>query len=126
MRTIFIHAACRPALDVPELSAPYPMSSPDSAVPGPSPLAQSVTLDTLPKGYSGVIVELRAPEGQAVADHVERLMELGFLPGETVRIVARGFPAGEPVAVRIGQATFALRRFEAEWIRVRSPHRAEA
>jgi ferrous iron transport protein A len=48
-----------------------------------------------------------------------RLAELGFLPGEAVRIVARGFLARAPIAVRIGTSTFALRRFEAACIRVR-------
>jgi ferrous iron transport protein A len=47
-----------------------------------------------------------------------RLAELGFLPGETVRIVARGLLGREPIAVRIGTGTFALRRFEAACVRV--------
>lgn len=84
------------------------------------------TLDSLPKGFSATIADLREADGQAMADHLERLMELGFLPGETVRIIAKGMPSGEPIAVRIGQATFALRRFEAAWIRVRSPRKSES
>jgi ferrous iron transport protein A len=47
-----------------------------------------------------------------------RLAELGFLPGESLRIVARGFLGREPIAVRIGTGTFALRLFEAACIRV--------
>ena len=47
-----------------------------------------------------------------------RLAELGFLPGERLRIVARGFLGREPIAVRIGTGTFALRLFEAACIRV--------
>ena|ERR1700736_5587428 len=47
-----------------------------------------------------------------------RLAELGFLPGEMLRIVARGLMGREPLAVRIGTGTFALRLFEAECIRV--------
>ena len=47
-----------------------------------------------------------------------RLAELGFLPGEAVRIVARGLLARAPIAVRIGTGTFALRLFEAACIRV--------
>jgi ferrous iron transport protein A len=43
---------------------------------------------------------------------------LGFLPGEAVRIVARGLLARAPIAVRIGTGTFALRLFEAACIRV--------
>ena len=50
---------------------------------------------------------------------VLRLMEIGFLPGEPVRVIARGFPAADPLAVRVGQATFALRRHEAALVQVR-------
>ena len=54
----------------------------------------------------------------AAPDLGRRLAELGFLPGEAVRIVARGLLAREPIAVRIGTGTFALRLFEAACIRV--------
>jgi ferrous iron transport protein A len=54
----------------------------------------------------------------AGTEHIHRLRELGFLPGERVRVLAKGFPAGDPIAVRIGHATFALRRFEADLIEV--------
>lgn len=47
-----------------------------------------------------------------------RLMEIGFLPGESVRVVSAGFPGADPLAVRIGQATFALRRHEASMVLV--------
>ncbi|WP_211197878.1 FeoA family protein [Permianibacter fluminis] len=53
--------------------------------------------------------------------HVElsnRLAELGFLPGERVLILARGVPGGEPLAVRVGLSTFALRRAEADCVQV--------
>ncbi len=49
---------------------------------------------------------------------VKRLLELGFVPGETVRIVGRSFPGGHNVAVRLGNTTFALRRHEASLIHV--------
>ncbi|MFN0317354.1 MAG: ferrous iron transport protein A [Burkholderiales bacterium] len=91
-----------------------------TATQSPAPILEprGITLGTLAKDCSATITGLREPENQAVAEHVERLMELGFLPGERVRVVAKGFPSGEPIAVRIGQATFALRRFEAELISV--------
>jgi hypothetical protein len=38
--------------------------------------------------------------------------------GERVRVVARGHPGGDPVAVRVGNTMFALRRFEAERVLV--------
>ena len=46
------------------------------------------------------------------------LAELGFLPGERVRVVARGVPGGTPLAVRIGNSTFALRLIEARSVQV--------
>jgi len=53
------------------------------------------------------------PEQSVLRD---RLEELGFLPGESLRVVAVAFPSGDPVAVRLGNTTFALRRHEAEMI----------
>jgi ferrous iron transport protein A len=47
-----------------------------------------------------------------------RLRELGFMEGEPVRVLRRGQPGGEPLAVRIGASTFALRRVEAACVRV--------
>ena len=47
-----------------------------------------------------------------------RLLELGFVEGETLRVVAHGFPGREPLAVRVGNTTFALRRFEADHVLV--------
>jgi ferrous iron transport protein A len=49
----------------------------------------------------------------------QRLEELGFLPGERVLVLTRGVPGGEPLAVRVGHSTFALRRAEAACVRVR-------
>ena len=50
-----------------------------------------------------------------------RLLELGFAPGEKVRVVAESFPGGDPMAVRLGNTTFALRRHEAAMIQVERP-----
>ena len=51
-------------------------------------------------------------------DLLLRLLEIGFLPGERVHVVARAFPAGEPMAVRVGRTTFALRKREAALVRI--------
>ena len=47
-----------------------------------------------------------------------RMLEIGFLPGERVRVVARSLGGGDPLAVRVGGSTFALRRREAALVRV--------
>lgn len=47
-----------------------------------------------------------------------RLRELGFVPGEPVRVVAQGPLGGDPLLVQIGYTRFALRRAEAERVQV--------
>lgn len=59
-------------------------------------------------------------------DVLLRLLEIGFLPGERLCVVARSFPGGDPLAVRIGRTTFALRRREASLIRVTTTPPAHA
>jgi ferrous iron transport protein A len=49
---------------------------------------------------------------------VLRLLEIGFLPGERVRLMAASLPGRDPLAVRVGHSTFALRRHEAALITV--------
>jgi ferrous iron transport protein A len=77
------------------------------------------TLDTLLAGQSGTVLHL-APGAQADAgvDVSRRLMELGFVPGERIRMLRRGLPGGDPLAIRVGDSTFALRRFEAALITI--------
>ncbi len=64
------------------------------------------------------MVSVSAVDPDAPPELARRLSELGFLPGELVRIVGRGLLAREPIAVRVGTGTFALRLFEAACIRV--------
>ncbi len=83
-----------------------------------TPAAESsLGLEELPLHTDARIVAVEAQEGRETADLAERLAELGFLPGERVRLLARAF-FGEPLAVRVGSDTFALRRAEAACVRV--------
>jgi ferrous iron transport protein A len=80
--------------------------------------ATRLALDTLPLGQPHLITEVTAP---AQAPDWERwLEELGFIPGESVSLLARGFPGGDPLVVRVGMSTFALRQAEAACVRVRA------
>jgi len=63
------------------------------------------------------IVAVHAPAAAGGAELPERLGELGFLVGERVRVLARA-PFGDPIAVRVGSGTFALRRAEADCVQV--------
>jgi len=47
-----------------------------------------------------------------------RLRDLGFVAGAHCQVIARMWPAGDPLVVRIGGSTFALRRAEAAAVRV--------
>jgi ferrous iron transport protein A len=76
----------------------------------------ALTLDQLPKNALGIITEVNTRGDNA--DVSRRLLELGFINGETVRVIAKGLFASGPMAVRVGGTTFALRRFEAALISV--------
>lgn len=87
--------------------------------PGSEPDVEMVHgLHELPPDVLGEVVDVRGADDQD-QPLVLRLLEIGFLPGETVRVIARGVPGGDPLAVRIGHTTFALRRREAGMVRVR-------
>jgi ferrous iron transport protein A len=81
-------------------------------------LSPGLSLADLAPGIVARVIHVASAEEGASAELALRLAELGFLPGELVRIVARGFLSREPLAVRVGTGTFALRRFEAAAIRV--------
>lgn len=61
---------------------------------------------------SAVTVPGHAPEWR------QWLEEIGFIPGEQVTVAARGMLGGDPLVVRVGASTFALRRAEASCIQV--------
>lgn len=73
-------------------------------------------LHELPLHTPALVREVRAPEAQP--EWRTRLEEIGFLPGEPVRVIARGAPGADPLVVRIADSTFALRRAEAACIQV--------
>ena len=78
----------------------------------------AVPLSSLRPGAEATITGVLAPRGAQDDELALRLIEIGFLPGERLRVVARGRPGDEPIAVRLGHTTFALRRFEADFVSV--------
>ncbi|HMK84644.1 MAG TPA: FeoA family protein [Steroidobacteraceae bacterium] len=83
--------------------------------PEPQP---GMRLADLATGTVARVLSVAPNEPSAPSELGRRLAELGFLPGEAVRIVARGLLARDPIAVRVGTGTFGLRLFEAACIRV--------
>ncbi len=80
-------------------------------------------LSTLRKGDTAVVTAVE-DAGDLFGDTrastiARRLLELGFVPGAGVEIVATMWPGDDPLAVRVGGSTFALRHHEARIVRVR-------
>ena len=76
-----------------------------------------VSLASLRKGARGVVADV-SDDAQSLGDEAQstvsrRLLELGFIPGELVEVIEEIWPGGDPMAVRVGNTTFALRRREA-------------
>ncbi len=75
-------------------------------------------LSDLPSGRSATIE--RVEDRTAVDTIAARLRDLGFVPGEPVRVVARGLIGADPLVIQIGFTRFALRRAEAARIVVQA------
>ena len=92
------------------------MKSPDPDALAPIALAE------LRRGESGVVKGLVAAVLGTTSEEYDsmlaRLRDLGFIPGARCEVIARMWFGGDPLAVRIGGSTFALRRAEAAAVRV--------
>ena len=75
-------------------------------------------LGLLRKGDCATVVGLAVTTGPEQSAIRMRLLELGFAAGEKIRVVAESFPRRDPMAVRLGNTTFALRRHEAAMIHI--------
>jgi ferrous iron transport protein A len=80
--------------------------------------ATDMGLHELPQRLLAQVTRLMQPGDAEEREVLLRLLEIGFLPGEQVQVMARGFPGNDPLAVRVGHTTFALRGREAALIRV--------
>ena len=76
----------------------------------------TATLDRASIGEALTVHQVQAP--QAAPEWERWLEEIGFIAGEQVTLMARALPGGDPLVVRIGQSTFALRRAEAACVQV--------
>jgi ferrous iron transport protein A len=81
----------------------------------------AVALGLAPVGFAGRIHKISVKDGNdglAAPKLERRLIELGFVEGARVEIVHQGLFARDPIAVRVNEATVALRRREAASILV--------
>jgi ferrous iron transport protein A len=77
-----------------------------------------ILLSDLPDGINATVHSVGANDPLLNEDHLRRLGELGFLPGEPVQVVRRGPGDREPLAVVVGDSFFALRLAEARCVSV--------
>jgi Fe2+ transport system protein FeoA len=93
------------------------VNSPDSNARSAHPLAE------LRRGESAVVSGLA--EGAGFEDGhgsgavvLARLRDLGFVAGAHCEVIAKMWPVGDPMVVRVGGSTFALRRADAAAVQV--------
>lgn len=77
-------------------------------------------LSDLPNGTHATVAGLVSGATAMQSATAQRLGELGFIPGEPVQMLRRGPGGREPLAVRVGDTQFALRRVEADCVQVRA------
>jgi ferrous iron transport protein A len=76
-----------------------------------------VKLTQIPRRVAAIVEQVEeCVPNDAIA---RRLRELGFVAGEAVEVMAAGPVGSEPLLIQIGFTRFALRRSEAERVRVR-------
>jgi len=74
------------------------------------------TVNSLALRQQGVIRALVAPPGQP--EWAQHLSDLGFVAGEVVTLLRRGLLGGDPLVVRVGLSTYALRGAEASCVQI--------
>jgi ferrous iron transport protein A len=99
-------------------SAVSPLRVESLSASGAMKKQQQISLADLPVGVGATVAAISSSSLEADIELIQRLAEIGFVPGEKVKVIAHGHPGREPIAVRIGGTTFALRRFEADYIYV--------
>jgi len=76
--------------------------------------ALSVSLSALRPGAAAIV--LGVGHSSTITPIERRLLELGFVSGERVEVLAEARPGRDPFVVRVGSTQLALRRREAETI----------
>ena len=85
----------------------------------PIEVNEVVGLHQLIRNVNAEVLGLAPTQDEEERGVALRLLEIGFLPGETVRVIAHGYPGHDPLAVRVGHTTFALRSHEVALVQVR-------
>jgi len=84
-------------------------------------MSQLKSLGNANRGFLGRIHSIRTGECDSILSPAElesRLIEMGFVEGASVEILHEGMFGKDPIAVRVDNATVAIRRREAMAIMV--------
>ena len=79
-------------------------------------LVTPMSLAEAPVGEIFIVSHVLAPPG--AQEWAQQLADIGFIAGERVVLMARAVPGGDPLVVRVGLSTFALRLAEAACVRL--------
>jgi Fe2+ transport system protein FeoA len=79
---------------------------------------RTLPLSVLSPGATASVVSVGGNNDSRFTPIERRLIELGFVHGEHIEVIAQAMPGGDPFVVRVGTSTFALRRREVEsvWV----------
>ncbi len=69
------------------------------------------SLSEIAIGDACIVSHIVAPAG--MPEWATQLEDIGFIAGEPVQLMARGAFGGDPLVIRVGLSTFALRKAEA-------------
>jgi ferrous iron transport protein A len=84
--------------------------------PSESTVGAQLLLGEAPRGFCGRIDAIHVngyASGLSAAELETRLIELGFVEGARIEILHEGAFGRDPIAIRVNDATIALRRREA-------------
>ncbi len=81
-----------------------------------------LSLSVLRPGDTAVVLSVGSAD-RALTPLERRLLELGFVSGERLEVIAEARPGRDPFVVRLGATSLALRRREVEsvWVSPRPP-----
>ncbi|MGH1357150.1 MAG: FeoA family protein [Burkholderiaceae bacterium] len=81
----------------------------------------TLTLDQIRVGTAFAVTTVDPPSN--APEWGQWLEDIGFIAGEQVMLIARAPLGGDPIVVRIGQSTFALRLAEAACVQLEAVNR---
>ncbi len=87
-----------------------------------TPTLKTLYLSDLEKGQTAIMTGFdtsKCPDQNFAKDLKERLMEMGFEENRRIEVFEKGLFFGDPIAVRIGHMTIAMRKADARAVTIK-------